>query len=242
MYCEPFTYDYYRKFLYEAAERSLVTSLKGTVGQDNFILLRHDVDFSFEYAHQLFQVEREFNITSTYFFLVTGYSYNILNSEYRKGLKEMVSAGFEIGLHFDPTVYPDLPDDELTKKCYFEKSILEEIIEEEVVSVSLHNPSVHGNYVMFDKMLNAYDPDIFCDAQYLSDSCFSMRGKDMLDFVSQTPSKKQVLIHPMHWHENKKTYHDVFAEHIRLVKRNIHKGFSVNRTYLAELEQKRVAL
>ena len=57
-------------------------------------------------------------------------------------LLEMANSGFEIGLHFDPTVYDNIPSNEFKIKVDMEANILEFITNQKVKSISLHNPSI----------------------------------------------------------------------------------------------------
>ena len=46
---------------------------------DQFILMRHDVEYSVERAYELAKVESSMDFTSTFFFQWTNNSYNILS-------------------------------------------------------------------------------------------------------------------------------------------------------------------
>jgi hypothetical protein len=41
---------------------------------------------------------------------------------------------------------------------------------EKIESVSIYNPSVLGKYPLFEEYINAYDPRIFGEDRYISDS------------------------------------------------------------------------
>ena len=189
---QPYTYDYFERFLTKGTSIAPVTSLKDSKELDRCIFLRHDVDFSMQHAARLFSLEQKHNAKATFFFLTSALSYNVRDRKNRMILQDMARKGFEVGLHFDPTLYPDTPDAELTAKLDFEKGILEEIIGQEVVSVSLHNPSIHGNFLEFDTMNNAYSASTFNNNQYLSDSCYDMKGKNLLEFVEKAADKNQI--------------------------------------------------
>ena len=116
-------------------------------------LIRHDVDFDLQLALDLALFEKEIGIKSTYFILTTCESYNVLAEKNKEILKKIISLGHEIGLHFDPTLYKNNLEDKVKKEC----SILSLAVGTEIKSISLHNPSVHGEYPMFHNMVNAYD-------------------------------------------------------------------------------------
>lgn len=108
----------------------------------------------------------------------------------------MIEMGHEIGLHFDPTLYTDNLESAVKK----EADILSFAIQAKVRSISLHNKSVHGQYPMFKDFVNAYDPKLFSDKTYISDSRFDFRGKDPFEFINNIDSGTvQVLLHPLHY-------------------------------------------
>ena len=70
-------------------------------------ILRHDIDFDLVLAEKMATIEYENDIHSTYFILVGCETYNILSSANREILFNILKLGHEIGLHFDPTFYPN---------------------------------------------------------------------------------------------------------------------------------------
>jgi len=199
------------------------------------ILLRHDIDFSVEMAYKLAQIEHKSESVSTYFFLVTGKTYNVLSHENQLKLRWINEHGFEIGLHFDPTLYP-IDDLELLEKyARAEASILELIIGKKIHSLSLHNPSIHNQYPMFPSFINAYDKKIFTEDTYISDSCKSFRGKDPFRFVENKEDKTlQILLHPMHFQEEDLSYSDILKKDIYNYVDDVHAMFLPNRSYKKE--------
>ena len=75
------------------------------------------------------------------------------------------------------------------EKVKLECKILEEITEESIVSISLHNPSISGEYPLFEGYFNAYSEELFSDDRYISDSMrvdptlHPFRGKDPYEFI-----------------------------------------------------------
>ena len=114
-------------------------------------LIRHDVDFDLNLALNLAKFENEIGIRSTYFVLTSCESYNVLCEKNKLILKKIISLGHEIGLHFDPSIYKDNLDDIVKKEC----SILSFASDSTIKSISIHNPTVHGQYPIFDNMVNA---------------------------------------------------------------------------------------
>jgi hypothetical protein len=99
-----FKHSQYKVFLKNIITSGRISRFSDWRG-DHVFLLRHDVDIDISCAHKLAVIEKEEGIHSTYFILPTSNSYNILNERNRKLLSEIKEMGYEIGLHFDTTLY-----------------------------------------------------------------------------------------------------------------------------------------
>lgn len=204
-------------------------------------ILRHDVDFDIEKAYKMFLIEKELNVKSTYFILTTSDLYNINSKENRKMLKDMHESGFEIGLHFDPTIYGDISLKEMSESVKREVAIIENIINDSVKSISLHNPSIHNQYPEFKGYKNAYSTEFFNKEYYISDSCKDFRGKDIYKFIEKGKENiLQVLFHPIHFSENEETYITSFNKIIEEKIEKFDNSMIVNKTYKRELGNKKV--
>ena len=198
----------------------------------NAIILRHDVDFDVEAAYRLALIEAEHDIRSTFFFLTTCHTYNLFSIPNRIKLCEIAKLGFEIGLHFDPTVYGNLSVQKLEVLADQESEMLSLITGVPIKSISLHNPSIHERYPLFKKYNNAYDKKFFSDVCYLSDSRMDFRGKNPYTFVKKIKEYPiQILLHPLHYSEDNLTYPDIIYEHIKSYTDVIHSRFLLNSTY-----------
>lgn len=157
------------------------------------IILRHDLDSEMESSLIVAKMEHELGIKSSYFFRLTCRFYNLYCPHCRKILHEILGLGHEIGLHFDPSVYPE---ETLEKAFLKEKHVLETILKRKVYSMSLHNPSNTGKYPKFDNIVNAYDWDIFSSENYFSDSGFGFKAT--VDELIEKSKRNivQVVFHP----------------------------------------------
>ena len=173
-------------------------------------ILRHDVDFDMGLAEKMAQIEFEADIKSTFFVLLGCETYNILSKSNRSIISNISNMGHEFGLHFDPTLYSEKLEVGFEK----EVKILSDVIQEDVKSVSLHKPSVHGQYPMFNGYVNAYDKKYFETTKYISDSSMNFRGKDPFNFIEKIRQLEimQVLIHPMHFSDLLIGYGEITAE------------------------------
>ncbi len=228
---KPFTYDYFRALMARAKEISSVTTLKGRK-DGSCVILRHDVDFDISLAYEMALVEEEIGIRSTFFIMATCQFYNAASSKNREYLIAMSKKGFEIGLHFDPTIYGNVTQEELAHHVDEECSFLENVIGRKIVSISLHNPSVTGKFPMFEGYNNAYSDEVFSDVAYLSDSCMNFRDKDPFIFIEEAKKRQvQIVFHPLHWSEAGGDYVKAFSKYIRDSIDNLDKLFQVNPTY-----------
>lgn len=232
-----FQYGELRKFLLSIADHGVASFERLT--ESSGIILRHDVDFDVVPAFKMAELEKECEIYSTYFFLTSCPTYNVNSLANRRMLQSMANAGFEIGLHFDPTLYPEVGDEELEQAAIFEASILEFIIGRKVKSISLHNPSVHGQYPIFDSFLNAYAPEYFQPENYLSDSRMNFRDKTPYQFIENAGTQRlQILLHPIHYSEKGGNYVHLMRECVYRFVDDLHENIAVNSQYVSDLDGK----
>ena len=226
-----FTYQGVENFLRRAKDQIEIFPLRDWIGQSGMIL-RHDVDLDIQPAWKLAQVEQRIDVKSTFFILVTCETYNASSSSSRKMLREMRSEGFEIGLHFDPSIYPEADHEAMEQHARDEANYLAEIVGSEVNSISLHNPDHYGRIPLFDSFKNAYDARIFSNEQYSSDSRMVFRTPpDSLLTVGKTKIV-QLNLHPEHYSEAGQPYPHMMVAYIERMIGRVHEMFGVNAPYL----------
>jgi hypothetical protein len=228
---EFFTYQGLRRYLKHLIGRYRIFRLGKWDGKCPGIILRHDVDFDLEAAYRVALLESELGIKSTFYVRVDAYSYNLFSDHCTRRLQQMISLGFEIGLHFNPMRWPDANENELVEMAFRDMELLRLIVPS-IKSISLHNPSVHGHYPMIPGVRNSYDPMIFTPEKYLSDSCMSFRGKDPYSHaILARENVVQIVLHPMHYADNPGTYKDRIAEYHHFMDGLIADDFQDNATY-----------
>ena len=67
---------------------------------DKFVVLRHDVEFSVLRALEIAQIEKEYEVCSTFNFQVVAHTYNIFSNINVERIKSIEALGHKIGLHF----------------------------------------------------------------------------------------------------------------------------------------------
>lgn len=234
------TYQDLKKFLLYLKKNFSVTTIKDWDGS-NSVILRHDLELNIEDAYKIHLLEKECKVKSSIFVLTTGHSYNPASLKNRLMLKEIVKNGFEIGLHFDPTIYP--PNENLQRKVELEAQYLSSIIGQKVISVSLHRPTLNKNrnkFPLFKNYHNAYDPKIFSPDRYISDS----RGifhKDIYQFVQKAREETiQILLHPLHYMRKGKNYEDRLASFLEDFCQEIDENFRAISTYRKSIKNKKL--
>lgn len=175
---------------------------------ENVVILRHDIDFSLKLSAELSDIEADEDVTSTYFVLVNTDFYNVCSQNSKRQMKRILQNGSLIGLHFDESQYEESLKplrensfDEylalMNEYADMEKSILENIIEQPVTSVSFHCPSQESIQadISFKGMKNAYGKRFFKEFKYLSDS--SMHWREDVDGIitRHEYSRLQILTH-----------------------------------------------
>jgi hypothetical protein len=207
-----FTYNAYSQLLHSIAENSYIfTNYHDYETVSNPCILCHDVDYDMGKALKLAKLEAEtLSIHSTYFVMLNTNFYNVFSSSINAMLKDIITMGHEIGLHFDETCYPPPPPPSLEERIINEISLLEQIIEYPVRTVSMHRPSretIDANIVI-PGVVNRYSQVFFNEFKYLSDSRHNWR-EDVESIVSSKQSKKlHILTHPFWYTEKKESCRD----------------------------------
>tara|TARA_B100000073_G_scaffold185662_1_gene153658 strand:- start:7502 stop:8233 length:732 start_codon:yes stop_codon:yes gene_type:complete len=165
------------------------------------IILRHDIDFDIKKAYQIAKIEIGLDIKSTFFFLLKSKSYNFLESENQKLVKEIREMGHVVSLHFDPSIYKNYK-----KGLVSEIKLFEELLLDNVSVVSLHRPNKFflSGLTLDKKLMHTYENIFFKQIKYISDSGGSFKYGYPLDSNAiKNGLPMQLLLHPIWWTTNK---------------------------------------
>ncbi len=210
-----FTYNSYENLIDKLVENLYhFTDYDHYLDYEKSCILRHDIDFDLNKALVLAEIEEKLNnkykdhkIYATYFILLSSDFYNIFSKENIQKIKEIQKLGGQIGLHFDEKKYIDhteSPDVELIKeKVLQEKNILSNIIEDEIMVVSMHRPSkwfLNSN-IKFNDIINVYSTDFFNRFKYISDSRRYWKENIQDVIQAQCFDRLHILTHPF-WYNN----------------------------------------
>lgn len=182
---------------------------------DNMVLLRHDIDVSPFLALKMAKMENRLNIKSTYFFMLRSPFYNLFSRSNNEIVKEIISMGHEIGLHYDEGYYPE--NRNLQALIDNEIKIFESSFDIKINAISFHQPSLKiiDNELKINQ-INTYDKSFFRDIKYISDSNMDFKENPIEILQSKKFSKIQLLIHPIWWMIDGNTTEEKFTNAIKL--------------------------
>lgn len=189
------------------------------------IILRHDVDFSIDYAIEMAEIEEKIGVISNYFFMVTSHFYNVFSEPNRKKLRQISEMGHQIGLHFDTNF---LPANMKNIDIFFNSQLLllSDIIEQQILISSQHIPT-DSKYINFENYVSvdSYSQKINKTYDYVSDSSMTWRSITPADLV-ENDRDFQFLAHPIWWIAKGKTQDEKISGLLK----------SINRNYKGEAE------
>lgn len=164
------------------------------------VYLRHDIDVHCVFAEGMAQEESKHGFFSTYYVLINSH-YNIFYDENVRILKNILSLGHDIGLHYDIVYYPKnyfMAKERLD----FEASILKRLLGVDIKTIVTHEPSRVTWDILKESIdyIHPHNPKYSSELLYVSDSRRMWRDSDLLWCFSDSPPKKLMLnTHPYSW-------------------------------------------
>jgi len=155
------------------------------------VLLRHDIDLSPTRALVMARVETSVGVRSTYFFMISGAYYDMLEPEHRKILREIAALGHQVGFHYDE--YDDVAEG---------LEILSVVAGRTLCHIAQHNPTLLPRRSLDrSDIVDAYDPRIGGPQKfvYVSDSGMKWRQKTFADLLEEGCPRIYALCHPETW-------------------------------------------
>lgn len=218
---------YYRYILeYAVSHDYIVTpleefySLSDRRNAKHFVL-RHDVDYSGISTRKMFELERKMGFRSTYYFRNSTVDIDLI--------KEMISSGYEVGLHFE-TIADYIKDNACIKREEIDLSQCEKNLEEDILHfesligakinsicshgapenrrLNISNNTLTENQVLskYGVLFEAYDREMYDN----SVDCHVMDGTILINYgfaykdtpisaIDQGHQNIVFLSHPNHW-------------------------------------------
>ena len=200
-----FTRENYRRLLILAQQSYSFRGFTDFDRNENFILWRHDVDYSMHAALALARIEADLGIQATYFLLPGSAFYNLFESSIAKCTQEIRQLGHSFGLHFDASRYAIASSQDLELALKHEQQWLADYCTQPISAFSFHNPTavtLAFNQQTYAGMVNTYARYFRDDIAYCSDSNGIWRHHRLEEVLGQSkPVRLQVLTHPAWWTE-----------------------------------------
>lgn len=197
------TVEYYRKFIQVAKKQYKFISYEEikTI-EENYILWRHDVDFSPHRAYSLAKIEYNEKVKATYFIQLNSEFYNVFEKNIKEKFIEIRNLGHDLALHFDPTNYEIFNLEDLEKYITFEKEILNNFFNINIKVVSFHIPTKEilelGRFQIAG-LINTYSKYLKENTFYCSDSLGFWKYHNLEDVLQDNHPNLHILTHPEWW-------------------------------------------
>lgn len=211
-----FTHESYLKLLadIQSMGRKFVGFDTVTPEDDNYVILRHDVDFSLPKAVEIAKLDRQAGVSSTFFVLLTAPYYNALSYDGVNCIHEIAAMGHKIGLHYDASGYEDLTEQQRLNRVRMRADMLQDAIGMPITMIAQHKPGKSTVKQVFPDFIDAYSPQFFKDIAYMSDSRRLFLTSDLLDFF-RNHSRAQLLLHPLWWNKVNMTRAEILADMLK---------------------------
>ncbi|HVX27962.1 MAG TPA: class I SAM-dependent methyltransferase [Parafilimonas sp.] len=176
-------------------------------------------------------IENELGLQSTYMVMLNSPCYDVSTETSKKILKQLLTLGHEVALHFDVTKSkrndPKISTNDIEGDIAHDIKQLEQIIEVPVKSISFHRPLSQflKGPLKIAGVINAYSKELM--TWYLSDSAGRWReGEPLQKLLKPTNKLLQLLIHPIWWGEEHKNASERLEEFFRATTF----GWSIDKT------------
>jgi len=241
---DDFTIEKYREFLKLAKKNYVFRNYTNFDKSEKFVLWRHDIDFSVHRAFRLAQIEKDENVTSTYFVHLHSEWYNTFEKEIYDLLIKIKNLGHQIGLHFDTHFYGISNEEELGEKILIEKNILDKLLGINIQVFSFHNTTPFTMGCKNDEyggLINTYASYFQSEVTYCSDSNGYWRYSRLAELLNSSEAPRlHILTHPEWWQESimsplerikrcaNKRAENNFAKYVQLIERAGNKNIDWN--------------
>lgn len=179
-------------------------------------LLRHDVDLSMDFAHDMAQMEHALGVLATYFVMLRSPMYNLMSLHGLRLLNAVQKLGHEIGLHFDANELA--PGESTRDRLATDMEILGRLIGTPIRAFSFHQPSreVIDEKIEVPGVINTYHPAHLAGYKYLSDSNRIWREINPFEVVTTGAPHVHLLTHPVWWFAHGESTEMCWDEAIRI--------------------------
>ena len=165
----------------------------GKYSDERVVYLRHDIDFSVEFAYEMALIDQSLGISSTFFFLPNSELYNLYSKRVFELINGIIEMGHDVCLHIDLDVLNNLETAIACFKMYYPHS--------NASIISFHQPKgIPPNYCLPEGMINVYSSQFFSEIEYASDSGGEWKyGYPLFRPAFKQKTSFQLLTHPLWW-------------------------------------------
>ena len=234
-----FTYNSYNRLIDLLRKNGYeVASYDNFMSKDQCVILRHDIDNSLSKAIKIAEIERNREVTSTYFLMITNEFYNVFSLNGSEQVEKIQDLGHEVGLHFDEYRYPSIVGnpDAIIDKIIEDAELLSHITGKSVTKVSMHRPSkkIIESNLQVPNMVNTYSNLFFSEFKYLSDSRRHWREPVESIIRYRQAKRLQILIHPFWYEEIETNIEDTLETFVNSANSERYEALNDNFTDLSE--------
>jgi len=200
-----FTLGHYRELCRLAVKNYPNAEYRHIPWGERFMLWRHDLDYSLNRGLALAKIEHELGIKATYFLNPHCEFYNIAELSQKVIVKEILSLGHDIGLHFDTGFFGEISEVQLNNIIAYEADYLSWLFKVKPVAFSFHNPvatTLTFEADSYGGLINCYSQRFKNEVPYCSDSNGYWRFRRLHNVLSEAKDHcLQVLTHPGWWQD-----------------------------------------
>lgn len=213
-----------------------VSDAADAIPDEDFILLRHDLDVSVEPAVEMAKVEERRGIRSCYYVRLHAPNYNALSEDTLDQLLEIAGRGHELGLHYEPGWFQARSRD-VADGIRADIATLESLLGVRLPSISQHEPSMGPVLGDLPKGYPcAYQRHLIVGINYHGDSGFKWREGCLCEKIETVP-RMHILIHPENWVRPDGSWEDALRHHAQtlceVTTRRMEEHIASQRTYLS---------
>lgn len=207
-----FSYEDYRKIMKIIQKSGKMENFYTARGKSQYVIMRHDVEFSVDRAYRLAKLEFDEGFLSTFFFQFRNNAYNLLSKKNLDLVNKIHEMGHYIGLHYHACGADSL--EQVKAEIIEQMKMMNQIFNFKIDIFSIHRPSkelLKAN-IKLDQLINAYQDDYFTfvedmeqqvpKVRYLSDARHRWNyGLYPDEQTINEKNKVQILTHPYSWNE-----------------------------------------
>jgi len=169
---------------------------------DKKIILRHDVDTQLDIALEMSEIEKNLNVSSTYFIRIHSHSYNLLCIKDLSKIKKLIKNSHEVGFHYESDFYL-LNNKSINKSIDLEISLIEYFCNIKIKTICPHEPTRTNCFDLENVSYNqAYDSNLLKQYKYISDSSCRWRDGSFYENICAGHKNLYILTHPYWWYNN----------------------------------------